>query len=381
MKQQRQNLIVINGKTYDARSGMVVKNSNRPPLKKVFSDIAPAGPQKSLPSASLVQRQHEHKHVTKVPAPVQRTATPRPHVAAAKVHRAPQKTHTLLRSGLKRPQLDIAPRKAEAQATPQPKTFAPSAMTRQERAVATPKHATVSRFKAPDIAPAQPTPKPEAKTESAASLSLAQLQSQHPAMKQQAVQPQRSKTGTELKEALIKERMEEAPASRQDKYQAQQHKVNNFFSKQPRLLTAVAGALSVLLLIGYVTYLNLPGISMRVAANRAGFSATMPGYKPSGYALNSPVSSSPGQVSLNFTSNTNADKFSLIQKESNWDSQALLDNYVTKQTGNYLTYQEKGLTIYMYDGKASWVNGGVWYNINGSADLSSDQILKLATSM
>lgn len=380
MKQQRQNLIVINGKTYDARSGMVVKNSNTPPLKKVFSDIAPAGPQKSLPSASLVQRQHENKHVTKAAAPAQRAATPRAHVAATNVHRAPQKTHTLLRSGLKRPQLDITQRKAETQTTPQPKTPV-SPMTRQERAAATPKHATVSRFKTPDIAPAQSAPKQEAQAESAASLSLAQLQSQHPAMKQQAIQPQRSKTGTELKEALIKERMEEAPASRQEKYQAQQHRVNSFFSKQPRLLTAVAGALSVLLLIGYVTYLNLPGISMRVAANRAGFAATMPGYKPSGYALNSPVSSSPGQVSLNFTSNTNADKFSLIQKESNWDSQALLDNYVTKQTGNYLTYQEKGLTIYMYDGKASWVNGGVWYNINGSADLSSDQILKLATSM
>lgn len=359
MKQPNQNLIVINGQAYDARSGMLV-NASSSPSKKTFSDIAPSKP-KVFSDVSGVRQPSRQQH----------------HVTAAKVHRTPQKTHTLLRSGLKRPSADIAPRTTAAATTPS--AVASPTQTRRERAASIQRPAAVSHFASHDIAPTPATTPQKVAAEPAASLSLAQFQSQHPAMKSQPAP--RTETGSQLKEALIKERMAEAPVNHDDRFQASQHKVNKFFSKQPRLMTAAAGALSVLLLVGYITYLNLPSISMRVAANRAGFAATMPGYKPSGYALNGPVSYSPGQVSLNFNSNTNSDKFTLSQKESNWDSQALLDNYVAKQTGNYLTYQEKGLTIYMYDGKASWVNGGVWYNIHGSADLSSDQILKMATSM
>ena len=209
------------------------------------------------------------------------------------------------------------------------------------------------------------------------SVSMAQLQQSH----MPAQTTQENLSGSELKEQLIKERLEETSTGRDEKFQEHQEKVDSFFSKQPRLLTALAGALGVLLLVGYVTYLNLPGITMRIAANRAGFAATMPSQKPAGYGLNGPVAYEPGQISLSFASNTNSDKFTLTQKQSSWDSQALLDNYVAKQTDNYLTYQEKGLTIYMYDGKASWVNGGVWYSLDGDAKLSSDQILKMATSM
>lgn len=131
---------------------------------------------------------------------------------------------------------------------------------------------------------------------------------------------------------------------------------------------------------GYLTYLNLPSLSIRVAASQAGVDASYPTYQPSGYSFTGPVAFSPGEVRVNFASNTNDYDYSLVQRASSWDSQAVLDNYVTKETEQYATLQERGLTIYLMENKAAWVNGGVFYTIEGDAPLSSEQIQKIASS-
>ena len=120
---------------------------------------------------------------------------------------------------------------------------------------------------------------------------------------------------------------------------------------------------------------------MRVAATRAGISANYPNYQPDGYHFAGPITYQPGEVTIDFKSNTNDNGFAIKQKASNWDSQAVLDNYVNKQTGTYLTYQERGLTIYSFGNRAAWVNGGLLYTIDGDAPLNSDQLLRIATSM
>ena len=51
---------------------------------------------------------------------------------------------------------------------------------------------------------------------------------------------------------------------------------------------------------------------------------------------------------------------------------------MTHQTANYLTVQGQGLTIYLFGNQANWINHGVWYQLNGVAALSRDQILKVA---
>jgi hypothetical protein len=363
MKQQHQNYLVINGKTYDARSGLVVKDV-APAMQSInknsrsMSDVAPA------PRTSVVPK----PKIT----PVAQVAEAASTVVAKKVHRQPQKAQTLLRNSVQRPEIipashaRVGERKVQEQA-------------RVERASQVSRTSQVSRFATSEVSP-QPVTLPAAE-ETKPSIALAQFQSQHPALKKSPAEPAPALKGSELKEQLIRERLEETPDEQEEKLQRQEGRINSFFSKQPRLLTAAVSALSVLLLVGYVTYLNMPTISMRIAANRAGFAATMPGYKPAGYSLHGPVAYSPGEVNLAFNSNTNADSFTLAQHQTNWDAQALLDNYVSKQTNDYLTYQEKGLTIYIYDGKAAWVNGGVWYNVGGTAKLSSDQILQMATSM
>lgn len=140
-------------------------------------------------------------------------------------------------------------------------------------------------------------------------------------------------------------------------------------------------ALTALILVGYVAYLNVPTLSMKIAASRAGFAATLPSYKPAGYNFNGPISYSPGQVTIDFKSNVDQRKFSITQQPTSWDSQALLENYVSKKSPPY-TWQDSGLTLYFTDGEATWVNAGKMYKLDTKgSQLGIEQISKLATSM
>jgi hypothetical protein len=149
-----------------------------------------------------------------------------------------------------------------------------------------------------------------------------------------------------------------------------------------RAFNVAAASLGLLLIAGYFTYVNLPNLSVRVAAAQAGIDATYPEYRPIGYRLDGPVAYKNGEVSMNFASNSGPVKFDLSQSKSNWDSAALLENYVSpKSDGKYATYSDNGLTIYTYGTDAAWVNGGILYTVDGTAMLSNEQIRRIATSM
>lgn len=155
-------------------------------------------------------------------------------------------------------------------------------------------------------------------------------------------------------------------------------------SKQPRrrALHVAAASLGLLLITGYFTYLNMPNLSVRVAAAQAGIDASYPEYRPVGYRLDGPVAYQSGEVSMKFASNSAPIAFSLSQSKSSWDSAALLEKYVSPRSkGNYATYSDAGLTIYTYGTDAAWVNGGILYTVEGNALLSNEQIRRLATSM
>ncbi|MBA2279599.1 DUF4367 domain-containing protein [Candidatus Saccharibacteria bacterium] len=153
-------------------------------------------------------------------------------------------------------------------------------------------------------------------------------------------------------------------------------------TKAARYMTLAASSLSVLMLAGFIAYQNLPNMAMRYAATRAGISAQLPGYKPAGFALNNRIHYNPGQITINFASNSDDRNFSITQRSTSWDSKALLSNYVATASDQIQTYEDKGRTIYIYDeSNATWVNGGVWYDINGSSKLNSDQLIRIATSM
>lgn len=338
----RQATITINGRLYDALTGEPVKEevsqaAAAPPKAKTFNDIGPR--------RSDIQR------------PTPTAAHPRTPGAHA-VHRKPERAHTLNRQAIQKPAAQTEP---EAGKAPAEQTISRSPLiSRHQKAVIEPQ--SVPKLEAPEPAPKIP--------ENTTPLHPAVLK----ALQQKAARTPVHHTGKQLKEMLIKERLAEVGE--------EPKKVKKgLFARQPRLASILVSSLSLLILGGYFTYINLTNISMRVAANRAGISASFPQYKPDGYNLNGPITYAPGEVAINYKSNTNGEAFTLTQKSSNWDSQGVLDNYVRKQTGTYLTFQQRGITVYTFNNKAVWTNGGLLYTLDGDANLSSDQILRLATSL
>ncbi len=145
----------------------------------------------------------------------------------------------------------------------------------------------------------------------------------------------------------------------------------------PKLLQLAAGIAAIGLMAGIVWVQNSPKLAFRNAANQAGIDASLPTYIPSSYHQAGPVSVSPGQITLSFNSPSVNQPLKISQQSSSWDANSLRDNYIAKQTENYLTVQGQGLTIYLYGDQADWINHGVWYQLRGIASLDRQQVLKI----
>jgi hypothetical protein len=143
-----------------------------------------------------------------------------------------------------------------------------------------------------------------------------------------------------------------------------------------------SGVLAAVLLAGFFTVQNVPNLSMQIAATRAGFDAQMPGYQPSGFSFRGPINYSAGQVTVSFGSNSDGRFYDVKQQASNWNSDALLSNYVVAEGKTYQTYLDKGRTLFIYDGSnATWVDNGVWYQVEGDSNMTTDQLIRIASSI
>ena len=149
-----------------------------------------------------------------------------------------------------------------------------------------------------------------------------------------------------------------------------------------RIVLALSCAAAAVFAIVYFVNLNMPDISLRVAAMQTGIEASYPGYVPRDYSL-SDITSEDGKITLNFKNASTGDAFTLIEEQSSWDSNALLTNYVKDAYGdNYSVIREQGLTIYISGSDASWVNGGVVYKLKTtSGSLTKKQIRSIAVSL
>lgn len=287
------------------------------------------------------------------PTPATRHARPTAHA----LHKKTERTKTLSRKHVK----------------------APAHKAKVAKPAATPKAAPVTRSPqitkfAPHSAPSQPpAAKPRAMDIAPVKHPLQAAVAHKTAVKSHPHQVEH-KPAHQIKHQAISEAMEKAaPAKR--------HK-QSFRERHPRLLSVASASLALVLLAGYLTYINLPSLSVKVAAVQAGIAATYPSYQPSGYSLEGPVAFSDGQVSMKFGANAGPQSFTVTQVKSSWNSLALLDNYVEEVSdGDYTVYTDSGLTVYVYDNDAAWVNGGILHTIEGDASLTNDQIRHIATSM
>lgn len=173
----------------------------------------------------------------------------------------------------------------------------------------------------------------------------------------------------------------EAHQSVRTKKPSARAKLSKKLRMSPRVLNVFGFTVALMMFAGYFGYNNAPNVSMRVAAMRANVEGSIPAYKPSGFSLDRSIKYKQGEITVNFVSNSDQRNFAITQTASGWDSTALHQNFVTKQE-HVRSIEDKGKTIYLYDeNNATWVDGGVWYKIEGNSKLNSDQLSRIASSL
>lgn len=323
-------IVTINGRTYDAVTGL------------------PVAAHKASPKASAK------------PAAKPATTPTRPsREKASAVHSSqPQRSKTLHRRATKKPttgrMMDFAPKSgAKIQ------RFAPATASRPAaRPVSAPAKRPVA--KETPLKPAQVHP-------------VAARALEKTAPKKPSSTPVGPQTTKEAKELAIAKAM--AAVKKSNK----KEKVKRPWVKRAIIIGSVLIALIAIL---FVVYRFVPTVTVGIASAQAGVKASYPEYVPDGYSLSHPVTYSDGEVRLDFDSNSNDTSYSITQTNSTWDSSAVLDKVVRPAAGeNYVITRERGLTLYSYKSSAAWVNGGILYVIESKAPLSGEQIRRIATSL
>ncbi|HEX8389940.1 MAG TPA: DUF4367 domain-containing protein [Candidatus Saccharimonadales bacterium] len=317
----------INGKLYDSISGLPMAQSSS------STNVAPSSP---AASETLHSRTPVH---------------------AKQAHGTPQRSTTLRRDVLKKPV-------SKTQVGSHRRKPATGHVAKSD---------LISRF-APHPQPIQPISM-AAQPAAAPAMSMG-MQGMGPAISK----PQSSVLNSRTVRQAIKPTP--APAATEPSTVDAKAQRRGLLSSKPRVASFLMAVSALVVLGGYFTYLNLPGLSVRVAAAQADVAASYPDYSPDGYRFNGPVAFSPGQVSINFMQNGGTGKYTVTEQKSTWDSQTVFDNVVARAADNsYVTNSQQGLTIYTYKGKAAWVNKGILYTISGDAPLSNEQLLRIAGSL
>lgn len=296
------------------------------------------------------------------PSAIKESVHPKPSATAShSIHRTTQRSQTLNRQLIQKP---------IAKTQPSVQKRAPQHIARSQAISKFAPHPVAKKQpRMSDIAPAATHPA-VAKAHAART---AQIQSVAQPQQIQKAQPKPSQV---IKNEAINAALEKAPLKHKET------KKKSLLSRHPRLLSVASASLALVLLGGYFTYINLPSLSVRVAAAQAGIDASYPEYHPDGYSLSGAVAYKEGEVSMKFAANGGPQNFTITQTKSSYDSEAVLDNYVKPKVGeNYIPFTERGLKIYAYGGNAAWVNGGILYTINGDAPLSNSQIGNIAKSL
>jgi hypothetical protein len=249
---------------------------------------------------------------------------------------------------------------------------------RLERAVHTPKHTAITRFHHPGtpvsplastpsmldrsvpVIPVTPPPVHLAKTPQSAGGA-------------RAGQHQLASHDMPLRPNIFEQAMHRATS-----HQEPAHKVKR--KRHRRLANSLAGVAAFLVIAGFISYLNMPALELKVASVQAGFRAALPDYQPTGYALAGGVKRNGGTVSMSFRSG--ASMYTITQQASDWNSQTLLDSTLGLG-GEHAAVQKDGRTIYIYDdgANAAWVSGGVRYDLAANTELNKHDIVSIATSL
>jgi hypothetical protein len=364
----KQTSIEINGKKYDALTGKLISNSSVQTAQSTpvtYTSNTGIVDGFKRPRKSNVARQTA-KHASK-------TA---------------QRSKTLVRSSVKKPKTVASPAEKLAQQSLRKKLGTPH--SRVQNAKHSERSPSISKFQAQSAKssvlkkttnhPVKPAPMKQGIVASVGR--PAPVVSAPPVAKTHAKpQPTHRSKATEklIEAALTNAHSHTEPTHKVPKKRSKLIGKLGISSKSAAMSSAV---LAGVLLGGFFAIQNVPNLAMRVAATRAGFDATMPGYQPSGFSFKGPINYNSGQVTVSFRSNTDTREYDLTQRSSNWNSDALLANYIIDENKQYQTYTDRGRTLYIYDGSnATWVDNGIWYQVEGQSNMTTDQLIRIAASI
>ncbi|MDB5185311.1 MAG: hypothetical protein JWN38_1119 [Candidatus Saccharibacteria bacterium] len=352
--------ITINGNTYDAHSGELIKAGKAAPAltidtvigKSYIPEIIPApasapGPAVSTTAKQLAVTRHPAKHLAKHQPQAGKTLMRR---AVLKPSASLKRQTTVTSPLTKKPLATVVAKPSVASVDPR----------RALHAETTAKHAMINKFNHATTVRSAATPAPRV----------------HQPAAPAAAQPAAHQPSMDIFERAL-------AAAESHKHKAPVLASDIKARTRRRALTVAMSSLAVVVIGGCIAYNNVANIKMQVASSRAGFHAVLPTKRPAGFSVGT-LSATPGAVDVNFKSNSDNRSFVVTQKASNWDSQALRDVFLSGSSvaGKYQTVEAGGRTVYLYgDNNATWVNGGVWYQVKTDGTLSSRQLLDLASSL
>jgi hypothetical protein len=371
-------VIEINGKVYDATTGKMITDTNRTKVvdgvmkRKASSSIAPTVSPKI--SATVVNK--NLKKINDVPS------------HATKVHKKQERTHTLVRSIVKKPTVptlsvagqipNVQPamnEQAVSDANVFTRLFSRVDESKVDRAMNVPKSTLISRFGFFN----------DQTTENSAEAGVTKKVDHLPVVEAPVHVPDpylgvapMSQTASLLSQAL-----KNAPnhTAAHTKKPTRRHKTAQKLGVSTRFVNIAGGSLLLLITLGIVVYQQIPQISVKLAASKAGVNAKLPA-KPSGFTYNGPIEYADGTVNIGFKSNSDQRSFMVSQQKSTATASTLprLLSQATGQSTQNINVGDK--TVYLYGtSNAAWVDNGVLYKIEGNSSLNSSQLLDIVKSV
>ena len=239
---------------------------------------------------------------------------------------------------------------------------------------------------APDIPPAPNPYQAAIDARKAASAKKAKIEVSSRALKDAAI----AKALAEM-EAQKEERVAERVMLNEMKADAKAKKERKKAAKETRhlkkrkggrILLALATSSACVIALAAIVKVNLPNISVKVAAVQTGVEASYPSYIPRDYNLSGVYTNDQNSVIIEFKG-PEEKHFTLAEEKSSWDSNALLANYVKGAYGDaYETVREQGTTIYINHSNATWVKNGIFYKLTANSGvLSKKQIKNIVGSL
>jgi len=350
------NIIELNGNTYDIRTGEMVRSAQ--------TEASPADNKQP-------NNKQSNQSIDGYSKPIKQQRTDnRP--AENSIKKQPHKSQTLMRTSVAKP--DTANTAQDAQQAPELQKKPLTNFSRLERASKAVRSAHVQKFH-----DAHTQNNPSSAHQAPASAKTDQANAD-PTTQSQSSQQQSTKQAPTLTERAI----DNANSHEQTYDGPSQSRISRLWNKLAEAPNAVRYGLAGLLMVGglaIIGYSSMPYLSVQVASSRSGVSASLPEYKPSGFQLSNNVEYSPDHIALQYDSVSDGRTFSINKEKTDWTSESLRSSFVETK-GLYQAVPSNGKTIYIYnESNATWVDGGIWYNIEGSSSLNSDQLLRLANSL